>query len=92
MSCAARSQQMVGRSLAAEAPERPAPIPTEVPAEQVSVEASDTSIESVPQPPVLPSCPVQAMPGRRKMKHKYRTLSCTTLCNATQVVLHRNIK
>lgn len=38
--------QMVGRSLAAEAPERPAPIPTEVPAEQASVEASDTSIES----------------------------------------------
>ena len=39
-------EQMVGRSLAAEAPERPAPIPTEAPAEQVSVEASDTSIES----------------------------------------------
>jgi hypothetical protein len=38
--------QMVGRSLAAEAPERPAPTPTEVPAAQGSVETSDTSIES----------------------------------------------
>jgi hypothetical protein len=39
-------EQMVGRSLAAEAPERPAPTPTEVPAGQAMVEASGTSIES----------------------------------------------
>jgi uncharacterized protein DUF3306 len=50
--------QMVGRSLAAEASERPAPIPTEVPAEQASVEASDTSIESgatTAGAPILPA-------------------------------------
>ena len=38
--------QMVGRSLAPEAPERPAPTSSAPSSEQVSVEASDSSVES----------------------------------------------